>query len=356
MSGLCQNFGYSTGTLISFGPSGFSFTPTVLFYTCSCPSCGSANRNEMIISSPSLLISVQYCWVSTSTSNNSAASKGCLTQMFWSVVFIRIAGTLLAFGVTQQLCNTMPCGKLWCTACSTIYNWPFSILEVFPGTMKNYQWVKDKIEKLLAPKVICSSRFSLSVLIIVVPKGDGGKWLVINCHALNKVTRKFTWTCLKLKTFSLNWMVPNIFFNFGFMSWLPPYTSSSIPKMAFNSPFSKYEYVKVPFELAQAPAYFQELMTGILKDFNFAIASLDDIITFSMTEEKHLSHIKQVFKKLCTAKPSMKFSKCHFFTKEIQYLGHILSTTGIQPLPSKTQAIQNMHPPKTPKQFTPSLV
>ena len=35
------------------------------------------------------------------------------------------------------------------------------------------------------------------------------------------------------------------------------------------------EYVKVPFGLAQALAYFQELMTGILKDFPFAIAYLD---------------------------------------------------------------------------------
>ena len=46
----------------------------------------------------------------------------------------------------------------------------------------------------------------------------------------------------------------------------------------------------------------------------------------------------------------MKHSKCHFFTKEIQYLGHILSTTGIRPLPSKMQAINSMHPPKTAKQ------
>ena len=38
-----------------------------------------------------------------------------------------------------------------------------------------------------------------------------------------------------------------------------------------------------------------------------------------------------------------------FFLKEIQYLGHILSTTGIQPLPSKTHAIQHMNPPMTPK-------
>ena len=42
-----------------------------------------------------------------------------------------------------------------------------------------------------------------------------------------------------------------------------PLDTPSILKMAFNSPFRKYEYVKVPFGLAQAPAYFQELVTGI---------------------------------------------------------------------------------------------
>ena len=46
---------------------------------------------------------------------------------------------------------------------------PYSI------AMKNYQWVKDKIEKLLTAKVIHSSRFSWSMPIIVVPKGDGEK-------------------------------------------------------------------------------------------------------------------------------------------------------------------------------------
>ena len=38
------------------------------------------------------------------------------------------------------------------------------------------------------------------------------------------------------------------------------------------------------------------------------------------------------------------------FSKQIQYLGHILSATGIQPLPCKTHAIQHMQPPTTPKQ------
>ena len=47
-------------------------------------------------------------------------------------------------------------------------------------TMKHYQWVKEEIEKLLTAKVICSSRSSWSAPIIVVPKGDGGKHLVID--------------------------------------------------------------------------------------------------------------------------------------------------------------------------------
>ena len=99
--------------------------------------------------------------------------------------------------------------------------------------------------------------------------------------------------------------------------------------MAFNLPFSKFEYVKVPFGLAQVPVYFQEPMTGILKDFPFAIAYLDDIIICSKTPQEHLSHICMVFQKLKSAKFSMKKSKCSFFSKEIQYLSHILSATGI---------------------------
>ena len=42
----------------------------------------------------------------------------------------------------------------------------------------------------------------------------------------------------------------------------------------------------------------------------------------------------------------MKLSKWHFFAKEIQYLGDVLSTTGIKHLPSKTAAIKLMNPPK----------
>ena len=153
----------------------------------------------------------------------------------------------------------------------------------YPITTKHYQWVKEEIEKLLTAKVICSSRSSWSAPIIVVPKGDGGKHLVINYRGLNKVTRKFTWPMPKVEDIfsKLNGATYFTMLDLRAGYHHIPLDKPSITKMAFNSPFGKYEYVKVLFGLAQAPAYFQELMTGILKDFNFTIAYLDDIIIFS---------------------------------------------------------------------------
>ena len=81
-------------------------------------------------------------------------------------------------------------------------------------------------------------------------------------------------------------------------------------------------------------------MNKVLKDLPFAIAYLDDIIIYGKTAKEHLDHLQQVFQKLHDAESTIKLSKCHFFTKEIQYLGHILSTFGIKPLPSKTAAIK----------------
>ena len=69
----------------------------------------------------------------------------------------------------------------------------------YPITMKHYQWVKDKIEKLLMAKVIQGSRSSWSAPIIVIPKGYRGKCLVIDYQALNKVTRKFIWPMSKVE-------------------------------------------------------------------------------------------------------------------------------------------------------------
>ena len=222
----------------------------------------------------------------------------------------------------------------------------------YPIAMKHYNWVKEEIDKILEAGVIRNSHSSWLAPIIVVPEGDGGKCLVIDYRALNKVTRKFVWPMPKVEDIFSQFNGAKYFSTLDLRAGYHHIglTTDSIPKTAFMSPFGKYEYVKVPFRLAQAPAYFQELMTGVLKDLPFAMAYLDDIIIYSSTPEEHLQHIKTVFEKLRHAKLSMKLSKCHFFTKEIQYLGHILGVEGIKPVPAKTEAIKAMHPPVNPKQ------
>ena len=118
----------------------------------------------------------------------------------------------------------------------------------------------------------------------------------------------------------------------------------SIKKTAFCTPFGKYEYLKVPFGLAQAPSYFQKIMNKVLNGLNFAFAYLDDIIIFSNTAEEHMKHIQIVFDRLKAAQLKLKKSKCSFFKKELYYLGHLLTTDGVKPQIEKVKAIHEMKP------------
>ena len=125
-------------------------------------------------------------------------------------------------------------------------------------------------------------------------------------------------------------------------------------KTAFVTPFGKYEFLQVPFGLAQVPAYFQHLMNQVLDNCSFAMTYLDDIIIFSETEEEHLSHIEEIFRRLEAADLKMKRSKCDFFKKHIHYLGHLISADGIRPLKDKLDTICDMpapHNSKEVKQF-----
>ena len=126
---------------------------------------------------------------------------------------------------------------------------------------------------------------------------------------------------------------------------------SSRAKTAFVTPFGKYKFLMVPFGLAQAPAYFQLLMNKVLHGLDFAMTYLDDIIIFSKNELQHLEHLETVFSHLREAGLKMKCSKCDLFKKKIHYLGHLISTEGISPLPNKLDCIQHMPAPKNTKEI-----
>ena len=108
----------------------------------------------------------------------------------------------------------------------------------------------------------------------------------------------------------------------------------------------------VPFSLAQALAYFQALISKVWKGLShFTIAYLDDIIIFSKTKEEHLQHLEIIFQRLLEVGLKLKWSKCSFMKLHIEYLGHLISENGLEPMPDKLSAIKEMPVPRSPKEI-----
>ena len=85
----------------------------------------------------------------------------------------------------------------------------------------------------------------------------------------------------------------------------------------------------MPFGLCNSPATFHRLMEACLGDDNFEtlVLYLDDILVFSSTIEEHIYRMDVVFTKLKEHQLKIKPSKCHFFRKEVIYLGASLGTS-----------------------------
>ena len=124
-------------------------------------------------------------------------------------------------------------------------------------------------------------------------------------------------------------------------------SEDAIPKTAFTlGTGEKWEFVKVPFGLSQAPAYFMALINKVLEGCeNFALGYIDDILIYSTDEETHLIHLEAIFHCLQEAKLKLKLSKCSFFKKHLHYLGHLISSDGLLPTVEKTFAIKDFAPP-----------
>ena len=64
--------------------------------------------------------------------------------------------------------------------------------------------------------------------------------------------------------------------------------------------------------------------------------------------------LESAFQVLVTGQFYLKLSKCTFAQKQIEYLGHVVSQHGVEPVPAKVEAIQNWptpHSTKAPRGF-----
>ena len=83
----------------------------------------------------------------------------------------------------------------------------------------------------------------------------------------------------------------------------------------------------------------------VIEGLSFAYGYLDDILVFSKSIEEHHQHCEIIFKRLKKYKLKLSYEKCAFLKSQVQYLGHLLSGAGIEPVPEKLQALKEMAAP-----------
>ena len=126
-----------------------------------------------------------------------------------------------------------------------------------------------------------------------------------------------------------------------------------VPKTAFRTRYEHYEFVVMPFGLTNAPAVFMDLMNRVCRPYldQFVIVFIDDILVYSRSKEEHSDHLRRVLETLRSEKLYAKFSKCEFWIRRVEFLGHVVSEEGIHVDPSKIKAIENWSAPKTPTEI-----
>ncbi|KAK1406229.1 hypothetical protein QVD17_41518 [Tagetes erecta] len=126
-----------------------------------------------------------------------------------------------------------------------------------------------------------------------------------------------------------------------------------ITKIAFRTRYGHYEFAVMPFGLTNAPAVFMDLMNRVCKPYlhQFVIVFIDDILIYSKSKEDHTDHLQLILELLKKEQLYAKFSKCDFWIREVQFLGHVVNESGIHVDPSKIESIKNWAPPKTPTEI-----
>ncbi|GJS35620.1 putative reverse transcriptase domain-containing protein [Tanacetum coccineum] len=141
-----------------------------------------------------------------------------------------------------------------------------------PSEMKE---LSDQLQELSDKGFIRPSSSPGGASVLFVKKKDGSFRMCINYQELNKLTVKNRYHQLRVR-------------------------EEDIPKTAFRTRYSHYEFQVMPFGLTNAPAVFIDLMNRVCKPYldKFVIVFIDDILIYSRNKKEHEEHLKVILELL----------------------------------------------------------
>ena len=115
-------------------------------------------------------------------------------------------------------------------------------------------------------------------------------------------------------------------------------------------PWGKYSYLRLPMGMSGSADIFQSKMTALMENLEYVRCYIDDLLILTKGSfQDHLEKLEVVFERLKDAKLRINANKSTFSTEEIEYLGYMLTRSGIKPQPNKVSAILALTPPENVK-------
>jgi hypothetical protein len=179
------------------------------------------------------------------------------------------------------------------------------IPEIAPIAQRAYRMNPQELEELkrqladmLSKGLIHPSTSPWGSPVLFVYKRDGTIRLCVDYRQLNEVTIKNKYPLPKIEDLFDQLNGAKVF------SKIDLYTGyhqlkvreSDIPKTAFTTCYSLFEYTVMSFGLTNAPAYFMNLINKVFMKFldKFVVVFIDNILVYSKTEEEHAEHLRLV--------------------------------------------------------------
>ncbi|GJW19561.1 putative reverse transcriptase domain-containing protein [Tanacetum coccineum] len=188
--------------------------------------------------------------------------------------------------------------------------------------------------------------------VLFVKKKDGSFRMCIDYRELNKLTVKNRYPLPRIADLFDQLQGSQFFLKIDLRSGYHQLRvhEDDIPKTVFRTRYGHFEFTVMPFGLTNAPAIFMDLKNRVCRPYldKFVIVFIDDILIYSKTQEEHVEHLRLVLELLKKEKLYAKFSKCEFWQREVQFLGHVINGNRIHVDPSKIEAVKNWKAPRTP--------
>ncbi|KAM3518660.1 hypothetical protein MY4038_010031, partial [Beauveria bassiana] len=213
--------------------------------------------------------------------------------------------------------------------------------------------LREYLEENLGKGFIRASRSPAASPVLFVRKPGGGLRFCVDYRALNALTVKNRYP-IPLVRETLDRLCRARYYTK--LDIIAAFNRLRIAKgdewmTAFRTRYGLFEYLVLPFGLTNGPASFQHYVNDALREYLdiFCTAYLDDILIYSNSLEEHKRHIKQVLQRLREFGLQADIAKCEFHVQEVQYLGLIVGTNGIQMDPRKVSAVVHWPTPKNVK-------